>query len=240
MSTTAKTRRGSRVPHGVGDRRRGFTLLEILLAVAILGLVTTVTFMTFNAATTAWRRALALSDHLHHGDFVMDQLVLALRSCYYPDKGVNAEYGFHLTDNGSGDAARDEISWVKLGGALVGDDVRYVESPHRVRFFVTEDDDGDAVAAIAAWQIMGQPDDFDPDAVEPVFLSKRVVGFDCRAAFEADDEGEIDWLEQWEETNRVPLVVDITLYLEPIDEGEAPLGVRRIVELPVGALSWGK
>ncbi len=221
--------------------RRGFTLLEILLAVTIMGLVASVTFMTFSAATSAWRRALALGDHLHHGDFVMDQLVMALRSTYYPNaKGIDPDYGFHQIDNGNGEGAHDEISWVKLGSALIGDDTRFVESAHRVRFFVTEDARGDSAAAITAWRLLGQPDDFDPDTLDPIFLSKRIVGFDCKTAFEANEDGEIDWLDVWEETNRVPLVVSVTLYLEPIDRGEPPLELKRIVELPVGGLSWGK
>jgi prepilin-type N-terminal cleavage/methylation domain-containing protein len=219
--------------------RAAFTLLEILLAVAIMGLVASVTFMTFSAATSAWRRALALSDHLHHGDFVMDQLVMALRSTYYPGTGrVNSDYGFLHVDDGNGDAARDEISWVKLGSALVGDDAQFVETPHRVRFFVTDDEDRDPAAAITAWRLLGQADDFEPDALDPVFLSKRIVGFDCRTAFESDDEGQIEWLDVWEASNRVPRVVSVTLYLEPIDTGQPPLALTRIVELPLGALAW--
>jgi len=131
----------------------GFTLLEILFAVTILSLVSTVTFMTFSAATSAWQRGTTLADNLHHGDYVIQQLVMGLRSAYYPDgtKGAGApEYGFWHEDNGEGENAEDEICWVKLGGALVGRDSSFAETPHRVRFLLEDDEDGDSAAAVVA------------------------------------------------------------------------------------------
>ncbi len=217
----------------------GFTLLEILLAVTIMAIVMTVTFMTFSASTTAWQKGTALVDSLHHGDYVVQQLVMGLRSAYFPEvKGGAAEYGFVHTDGGDGDSAEDEISWVKLGGALVGRDCQYVETPHRVRFFLGADEEGDTSAAVVSWQLQGQPDDFDSDDVDPVFLSKRIVGFNCRMAWEVDDEGEIDWLDEWEETNRIPTVVELALYVEPAQEGDDPVELKRIVGVRAGGLSW--
>ena len=63
----------------------GFTLLELLLAVSILTAVSLVTFLSFGAVITAWRRGLELSDDLHHGDYILEQLVMGLRSTYRPD-----------------------------------------------------------------------------------------------------------------------------------------------------------
>jgi prepilin-type N-terminal cleavage/methylation domain-containing protein len=221
-------------------RFAGFTLLEILLAVTILSLVATVTFMTFAAATSAWQRGSRLADNLHHGDFVIQQLVMGLRSAYYPDgaKGGAPEYGFWHEDNGEGASAEDEISWVKLGGALVGRDNAFAETPHRVRFLVTDDEDGDSAAAVIAWRLQGQPEDFDPEDIDPVFLSKRVVGFNCRAAWELDGDGEIDWLDEWEETNKIPTIVEVSLYVQPPQEDDDPIEVKRVIGLRVGALAW--
>ena len=228
----------------IGPKRRshrmGFTLLEILLAVTIMSIVTTVTFMTFAAATTAWQKGTTLADSLHHGDYVIQQLVMAVRSAYFPDgvKGGDAEYGFVHEDGGEGASATDAISWVKLGGALVGRNCPYVETPHRVRFFLENDAEGDLAAAVTSWRLQGQDEDFDPSDLEPVFLSKRVVGFNCRMAWELNSDGEINWLDEWEETNRIPTVVEIAVYVDPAREGDDPVELKRIVGLRVGALAW--
>ena len=221
-------------------RRRGFTLLEMLLAVTILSIVSTVTFMTFSSATTAWQRGTALVDRLHHGDFVMTQLVMALRSAYYPEGGVRGEYGFQHVDNGDGAETGDEISWVKLGGALIGGNRNYAGTPHRVRFFLDHDANNQQSAAVVSWRLDGQADDFDPDALDPVFLSSRVKGFNCRAAWKLDDEGEIEWEDEWEETNRIPSMVEITLYIEPVTERDPPVELKRIVGLRVAEVAWSR
>lgn len=232
--------------HGLGKgqwqrrcrRSDGFTLLEVLLAVAILSLVSTVTYFTFSTVVTGWRRGQALVDHLHHGDFVIEQLTMALRSAYFPDTGGKSTgYGFILEGNGSDG---DRISWVKLGSAMVGKDCPFAGTPHRVEFFVDQNEEGESVAAVKAWRLDGQQEDFDPDHdVEPVFLSRQVSGFNCRTIMEddVDDEGDIDWQDEWDYTNDLPLAVEITLFLAPIDEGEDHVELSRIVEIPVAYLS---
>lgn len=232
--------RSSRWNAGAGAGR-GFTLLEVLLAVTILSVVATVTFMTFSAATTAWQRGTALVDRIHHGDFVIHQLMMALRSAYYPEgQGDLPAYGFQHADNGDGPEAEDEISWVKLGGALVGRDQAYAESPHRVRFFLADNENGRRSAAVVSWRIEGQPEDFDPDTLAPVYLSSRVVGFNCRAAWTLDKDGEIDWEDEWTHTNRIPSAVEVTLYIEPVTPGQPPVELKRIVGLRTAELVWSQ
>ncbi len=216
--------------------KSGFTLLEILLAVTILSIVSTVTFMTFSAATTAWQRGTALVDRLHHGDFVMNQLVMALRSAYYNSKDSGlGEYGFQHINSGDGPEAQDEISWVKLGGALIGGNQAYADTPHRVRFFLANNENGVRSAAVVSWLLVGQKNDFDPDYLEPVFLSTRVKGFNCRTtdAGIIDADGEIEWEDEWTETNRIPSMVEITLYIQPVVEKDPPVELKRIVRLHV-------
>ena len=224
--------------------RSGFTLLELLLAVSILAVVTAVTFMTFSVVTKAWKRGSDLVDDLHHGDFVIDQLVMGLRSMYYSDRAVTPyEYGFQLQDNGDGPNESDKISWVAIGGALVGQSCPFADAPHRIEFSVVQDENGKPVAAVRAWRLYGQSEDFDPEEdVEPVFLSRRVVGFNCRPAypFRKTTDDEIEWLDDWEYSNTVPTVVEVTLYLAPLDKGEEPIAVKRVVGIPVAAYALTK
>jgi prepilin-type N-terminal cleavage/methylation domain-containing protein len=222
--------------------RRGFTLLELLLAVTILAVAMTVAFATFGVVTTAWRKGTRLADEIHHGDFVMEQLVMALRSATYPDaKAMSPPHGFRMEDNGDDAESSDVISWVKQGGALVGHDEALAGGPHRVVFQVADDDETeDRVVRIKAWRLEGQPEDFDPEEdVEPVVISRRVRGFNCRTAFEKDADEGIDWLDEWEDTNRLPVYVEIALYMEPLDAGEDPVEIKRALTIPTAPLSWG-
>ena len=167
-------------------------MLELLLAVGILAAIMVITFLSFAVVLKAWRKGVALMDDVHHGDFVMEQLVMGLRSAYYPDSGVSGEYGFLLDDKGEGEHTGDAISWVKQGSALVGQDASLAGGPHRVVFTVDDDDEGRRAAMVKAWRLQAQAEDFDSDQdVEPYALSPRVRGFNCRTAFEKDDD-EID------------------------------------------------
>jgi prepilin-type N-terminal cleavage/methylation domain-containing protein len=237
-----------RIPNGeyqgngkrVGGKKpsQGFTVLELMLAVAILAVISTLAYLSFSAVVSAWRRGVALSEDLHHGDFVMEQLVMALRSAYYPDTtDKGGMYGMVTEDRGSGETADDTICWVKLGGALVGKDSRLAGSPHRIKVSLEETPEGKKAVAVRAWRLHGQPDSFDPEEVEPVYLSTRVVGLNLRTAYRKIED-EIEWMDDWEETNRLPTVVEATLYLEPLSRGESPVELKRVFGVPVAPLCW--
>lgn len=217
----------------------GFTLLEVLLAVSILAVVSVVTYMTFATVTKAWQRGTDMADGIHHGDYVLDQLVMGLRSAYFPASKAKG-YGFVMEDSGDGESADDKISWVKLGSALVGRSCPFVDSPHRVEFSV-EDHGREREVAVKAWRAFGEPEDFDPRDIEPAFLSRRVTGFDCRCSLGLED-GEIEWEDDWDDelTNTLPRFVEVAVYLAPASPGDRVLELRRIVELPVAHLSGKK
>ena len=44
--------------------------------------------------------------------------------------------------------------------------------------------------------------------------------------------------EEDEAINCLPRVVEITLYLEPLDLNEPPVEIQRTIEIPVAPLSW--
>lgn len=216
--------------------RHGFTMVELLVSVAILLLVTAVTYGVFAAVTKAWQRGTALSEDLHHGDFVMEQLVMALHSAYYRD----TKSGFVLEDDGDGASARDSISWVKLGPSLVGENSEIAKGPHRVRFTIESmPDSGKPAAAVTFWSPDAylQPEGFDPEQLKPIFLSSRIVGFNCRVATNAES-GELDWDDTWEKTNELPPAVELSIYLRPLQEDEDPVEMKRCVSIPIKGQPW--
>ena len=225
---------------GSRTRRTGFTLLEMLIAMSLMVIAMALTYMTFSTVIKAWQRGVALSESVNHGDFVMDQMVAGLRSAYFPNSAVESDqYGFVLEDNGNGSRARDEVSWVKLGRALMSDDAEYADGPHRVKVSLEPSGrrGGGKALAVRGWRAYGEPDDFEADDVDPEFLTTRVVGLSCRIATNMVN-GEVEWEEDWEPSNRIPAAVEVTLYLAPLESGEKPVAIRRAVGLPVAPLSW--
>ena len=216
--------------------RQGFTLLELMLAIAILSVITVVMYMTLSVIAGAWRKTVVLSDNMNHGDFVMDQLMMGLRSAYYPSTGTSPEYGFIHDNTGDGPGAEDKISWVKLGSAIVGKNCPFAGTPHRIEISMGKDEKSGGIA-FKAWRLQGQPEDFDPENLEYEVFSRRVVGFNVRSAVRKEND-EIIWEDDWAETNRIPFALELTVYMDPKEEGDEPVEIKRICPIPSAYLSW--
>ncbi len=225
------------------EYRHGLTLIEILLAVGLMAIVISIAFASFAVALNAWRSGTRLADRLTHADHVIEHLVMGLRSAYYADTGkVESRYGFVHSRDSFGALPRDRISWVKLGGALIGDAEVMAGTPHRVEVAVdpVSDHPDERGIAVRAWRIDAQADEFEPDSIKWMFLTPHVVGFQCRVNDPDLEPDDIQWLDEWpeEHTNRLPRVVELTLFISPAREGGEPFPVRRIVEIPLSDLAW--
>ncbi len=217
----------------------GFTLVEILVAIAIMALAATIATSTFFVISRSYQHGTALTENLHYGDFMMEQLVLGLRSAHHPERspGVNSAYGFWLEDGGIGPYARDRISWVKNGSALIGSHAEVARVPHRIDFSLEREQDGGMAAVVRAWRPAIEPDDFEIEWLQPIVVSRRLRGFECRVATNMVNN-ELVWEEEWELTNRIPPAIELTLYLEPIEKGSEPIRMRRVIGMPIAPLSW--
>jgi hypothetical protein len=130
-----------------------------------------------------------------------------------------------------------------MGPALVGEECGFSESPHRVFLSVFEGDrDGKTEKGLAlrAWRIDLQLEDFKPEeSVKEFILAPRVIGFNCRVLDKTQPKKDDlpNWQDEWKFSNSIPKAVEITLYMEPIKEGDDPLEIKRIVEIPMSDLS---
>lgn len=254
---------GWRPVSGVRRPSSAFTLIELLVAIALLGMAMAMTFTTFYSVAKAWQRGTAMADDLDHGEYVMQQIACGLRSAFFPPSsagasssntantnaaGTNAAtttlvsaggYGFVLEDHGNGVGARDIISWVKTGTALLRLNDPLYKGLHRVRLSIEDDGDEGLAVAVRAWRPYANSITFDPMGIDPHFVSGKVVGLDCRVTKEKKDD-KWDWTEVWEDeaTNCLPLAVEVTLYMEPLDRNEPPVEIRRTIEIPLGPWSW--
>lgn len=248
-------------------RRGGFTMIELLLAVALTATIVAASIFAFTTASRIWRSGVETADSIHHGDYVMEQLASALRSAYYPDAArPSTAHGFILEDDGEDDNAHDSISWVKMGPALVGGRSGIAGTPHRI--VVTTLAEGESSderlagggLAVKAWRLSSQVEDFDPEDEEYVktrLIEPDVLAMDFKVLDpegnlaegkdpipdEDEEDGGLNWFdseEDWKDdyTNRLPYAVMATLYLKPTEKGADPIALRRLIVLPTAPLSW--
>ena len=190
--------------------RRAFTMVELLLATFLVGVVTALSALTFNAVTRGWQVSADYMDKMQRTDYALDQVISGLRSMYYPHDGkVDERYGFQLTNNGEGDSPRnsDVITWSKTGPAIVGTKNAVADSVHRVQVMVLEEGNSDYKEEIQKTGLYARlcgdsalipknddvsTDDTDysfanSDLYQPVLIADGVVGFNCRVLKTAED-----------------------------------------------------
>ena len=231
--------------------RRAFTLVEILLAVVLLGILTALTMATFNSVTHGWQVSTDYLDKMQRTDFALNQVVSGLRSLYYPHGGEQSyDYGFYLTDNGDGEDPdrSDVIEWSKRGSAIVGSKSAAADTVHRVQLMVLEEGNHDYIEPIEVTglyvrhcpDVTLRPKDNRDDMYQPVLIADGIVGFNCRV-LPTDEKAEAEHDESlfedtWETSNAVPYKVELTFYLADPDgrayrSNTAP--IMRIVRMPL-------
>lgn len=240
--------------------RRGFTIIELLLAVMLLGVLTSLSVLTFNAVSRGWQASADYMDKMQRTDFALEQLYSALRSMHYPHAGKqDGSYGFMLTNGGDGEKPDDSdtIEWSKKGSALVGKSA-VGDSDHRVQVRMYEEGDRFGKLTIEKTGLYARmcvnealkPKDSDKEEdyftfaneelYQPVLIADGIVGFNCRVLKNADkvekenDEGLFE--DEFAESNAVPYKVELTFRLEdPEGRGyrsnAAP--VIRIIRIPI-------
>ena len=140
--------------------RKAFTMIEMLLATMLVGVLTTLSILTFQAVTHGWQASTDYLDKMQRTDYAFNQLIIALRSAYWPEStdaksdsktdGKSADpskarntYGFYDPYKREGDRPSDSdiIEWTKKGSALIGSENAMADSVHRVRVMILEEGD---------------------------------------------------------------------------------------------------
>jgi prepilin-type N-terminal cleavage/methylation domain-containing protein len=206
-------------------RRRGFTLLEIMISIVILAIAMTVAWQTFASATRAWTSAREMLDSTHHGDFILTQLSSALRSMAFFES-TGSMYGFRMEDT-SGDFGEHTISWVTSSQAFIPRGSEFQHGLHRIEVGAGKDDDGNEGLLVSVWQHLA-----DEEKVEKKswVVSENIKGLTCYV-YNIEDE---DWDDEWEDTNSIPGLIEITLFAEAPDEDDDPIEYRQLIEIPLG------
>lgn len=229
-------------------KRSGFTLIEMLLASLLIGVLTTFSIMTFRSVSNAWQVSTDYLDKMQRTDYALDQVISGLRSMYYPHDGSqNDKYGFILHNNGDGEDPdrSDVIEWSKLGSAIVGTKNDIGDSVHRIQIMVLEEGDDDYLEPIQKTGLYARMmrdsalgDDTDEDETDltfgnlelyqPVLVADGVTGFNCRVLKEKADLADEavaevkndrrEFEDEFTESNSVPYKVELTFHIEKPDE----------------------
>lgn len=241
MSRSGASRRSS-------PRRGGFTLVELLLATMLAGVVTALSALTFQSVSHGWQVSADYLDKSQRADYALEQVISGLRSAYYPRGGSqSADYGFVLENRGDGSRPdrSDVISWTKTGPAIVGNRSDLADTVHRVQVMVLEEGDDDYAQPISRTGLYARlcrdaalvPKDSDgadytfanADLYQPLLVADGVTGFNCRVLATADaasdsgakGEAEVekrDFEDEFSASNALPYKVELTFFVEKADE----------------------
>lgn len=216
------------MPAGLKNRR-GFSLLEMLVAIVVLVAAMSIAFEVFNATIRGWKRGTEVAEGIKHGDFAMSQLTAALNSTIYFNN-TRKVYAFLVEKDDLQGLPADTISFVTASGAFMPFDSPYANGPHRLKLFIDVDENGDPALFALPMPAIADPEDFEDEyATEPLLVSRSVSGLQI---FFWDDDNE-EWIEEWEPENSIPERILIDLYVSSADEDEEPMVFSRAIEIPV-------
>jgi hypothetical protein len=98
---------------------------------------------------------------------------------------------------------------------------------YRLSITIGDNDDGDPSVAVMAYPHMADPEELD---LEPWHISSKVKGLECEV-YNFEEEA---WETEWEDTNAIPSLVKVSLYMEPVEKYGRPVIMQRLVEIPMG------
>ena len=217
----------SRIP---SRRIRGFTLLEVMLAIVLLALLFAGTFGAISAAVRAMRSGETAIDRTNRvrvaQEFARHQISRILPLAYGTDEGTGTNYVFE----GGADFMRFVApmpGYLSKGGPYV-QTLRFVGGRGGKELVFTD-------SMLNGFEL----DDDKSSAMEPVTLLDQIRDgkFEYRTL---DDQGELtDWSDDWEDPSVTPVMVRIAISMRPEARVEFP-DMEIPLMLDVGASRLGR
>ena len=198
---------------------RGYTLIEVMVAVALLGLVVTAVYSSWMAVVRASRVGLQAAAEAQRSRIAMRVMETALASARMFEAN-GSYYGFETENGGNATLsfiARLPESFLRSG--KFGDfDVR------RVTFSVESGGDFGKRLVMRQSPLLMEVDEDEKNFPLPLADNVREL------RLEFWDTRKRDWVDEWKQTNQLPKMVKISLQL---DQGSSyPKPIIRIVGLP--------
>jgi prepilin-type N-terminal cleavage/methylation domain-containing protein len=209
--------------NAAGRRARGFTIIEIMTAMAIFGMVVVAIFASWSAiahGAASGNRAAATAQRSRVALRTIEDALGASRSFV-----ADVQYYTFEADNGS----EPYLSFVSLLSPTFPRSGRFGEfNVRRVTFAVEPGPDSSKRLVLRQNPVLMDMDEDEQNY--PVVLANDVRKFEL--AFWDKQKG--DWLDEWTQTNQLPQMVKFKIQLGG-DENE----ITRIVALPSVAVQAG-
>ena len=206
---------------------RGFTLVELLVAVTMLGVLMVLLFSAMRTGTRSWQAA---EEHIAASEGIVqaERFLARLVGAALPLGGGGG--------SGTASAARRSVSSAGVfeGSAnrlvLVAPGVRALPRPGLYRYEVFSEARSDTSGVVDLWVSVQPYRPGDDASGEPRLLQEGVVEFAVRYYGVADAREEPQWVDEWPaDLGALPTLVEIRLRLA--DGPERPL----IIAAPVVA-----
>jgi len=116
--------------------------------------------------------------------------------------------------------------------AFLPEEADFSRGLHRMDIFIDSTDDGDDGIAVRAYPYLAKEEVIED--MEIYLISREVQGIELRV-YNFKDEA---WEDEWPNTNDIPARVEISLYMDPVEEFGEPIILKRAVEIPLGTTNW--
>ena len=204
--------------------RAGFTLVEVVLAVMILGLIIMAVYGIWSVALKGWNRGGEASAVFQRQRVVMEALSELAHSAVYfssaPD--LYAIIGTRTPNLG------DSVSFVTAADAFLPPSEANDLGMRRVTISLERDEYQRTYLAIVNQPALIADDKSKRD------LQTHVISMDVSAFYVRYlDPRDGTWAEKWEETSLIPAAMEFTVVFGQPGDTLAPVTVTRGVDLPV-------
>ena len=207
------------------NKRSAFTLLEIMVALALFALVAAAIYSSWFAVMRGAQVGLASAAKIQRSRIAMQTIEEALSSARSFD--ADNQYYTFIGENG----AEATLSFVsRLSDSFPRSGKFGDFNVRRVTFALEPGPQNGKQLVLRQNPILM---DLDQDEKEhPVVIAKEVKGFEL----EFWDGKAEDWLDEWTQTNQLPLMVKVVLQFQGDDIGQTPREHIKVVALPSRAV----
>jgi prepilin-type N-terminal cleavage/methylation domain-containing protein len=188
--------------NSMGARRRGFTLVEILVAVSLLMLVMTSIFACWKAIVSGTRVGETVAASAQRARASMKAVEDSLNNIEISTP--NIRFYYFLADTSEPQYASLSFA-ARLPSSFLGSDYFGDQVLRRVTFDVEKDADQKLNLVMTQYPLLAMPNDQYPP--KSIVLARDVSAFVLEFWSPKDD----DWLADFDKTNEVPPMIRVTL-----------------------------
>lgn len=214
---------GTGVPHASVRSPRAFTIIEVLLAVAIFTMIMAAVYSTWTAILRSARVGNDAAVEVQRSRVASRTLQDALVSAVMFEANIGL-YAFEVDT--SGEFAAMSFT-ARLPASFIGSGYFGDQRMRRVTFNVEPGNDG--VSQFMLRQVPLMQTNFIPEQIHTLVLAREIASF--KLEFWDPREG---WVAEWERTNRLPIQLRFQLaFGEPVERNQPGKEVTvRTIHLP--------